>query len=148
MIIVLDTSVVVELDRKNAETIEIIKLAMGKEKQLIVSTVTVSEILAGAYRKKAPSQAIAEAKMLLSQFLKVNVDGETAEKAGQYLAYLLDTKQKIEYQDVVIAATFKTANADYLLTLNKADFLVLPGLAGKVLTPSEFSSVLKAVQKQ
>ena len=148
MRIVLDTSVVVELDRRNQEVIELIKKTAVQEHQLLVSTITVSEILAGSYRRTDAKRAVAEAKSILTQFVWANLDSITAEKVGEYLAYLGSRKKRIEYPDVAIAATFKTSNADYLLTLNKADFVVLPELAGKVLTPAEFRSVLEAMQKQ
>ena len=49
----------------------------------------------------------------------------------------------IEYPDAAIAATAKETNSDYLITLNKAHFLSIPDLKGKVYEPKEIGKILK-----
>ena len=142
MKIVLDTSVIVEIDRRNNDTISLIK-KLAADNTLIVSTITVSEILAGSYLRRDFEKASIAAKQILGQFLWVDFDGAIAEKTGQYIAYLIAEGKIIEYPDTEIAATFKVSDADYILTLNKPHFENLPDLKGKVFTPKEFAKRVK-----
>ena len=143
MRIVLDTSVIVEIDRKNETVIKIIKELIEQDSSIIVSPITISEILTGSYLTKDSKKSVLEAKKILGQFLWIEFDAETAEKTAQYLAYLIASGKIIEYQDVAIAATFKVTGADYLLTLNKRHFELLPDLKGKAYEPAEFVKILK-----
>mgnify|MGYP001615889171 CR=1 FL=1 len=143
MNVVLDTSVIVEIDRKNQDTILVIKKLIDKNHEILVSTVTISEILTGSYLRRDFEKAVEEAKRILGQFLWIDLDASVAEKTAQYIAYLIAEDKTIEYQDVAIAATFKVTDADYLLTLNKAHFELLPDLKGRVYEPKEFAKIIK-----
>ena len=143
MKVVLDTSVIVEIDRRNDDVIKVIKKLIDNEHDIIISTVVISEILAGSYLRKDFKKSVIEAKRILSQFIWIGLDGEIAEKTAQYLAYLITEGKPIEYPDVVIAATFKTADANYLLTLNKAHFELIPDLKGKIYGPREFGKIVR-----
>jgi len=138
MRILVDTSVIVEIDRQNKETVELLKSLVEKNIELVISAITVSEILTGSYLRRDVRESLITAKEILNQFLWIDFDGEVAEKTGQLLAYLIAEKKSIEYQDAGIAATFFVSHSDYLLTLNKKHFLVFPHLEGKVFSPSEF----------
>ncbi|MBS3105934.1 type II toxin-antitoxin system VapC family toxin [Candidatus Woesearchaeota archaeon] len=141
MKIILDTSVIVEIDRKNEVVIRLIKSLIDEDCHILVSTVTVSEILTGSYLTRDFKKSLSEAKRILGQFIWVELNAEIAEKTAQYMAYLISNGKHIEYPDVVIAATFKIMQADYLLTLNKAHFQLIPELKDKVYEPKEFASV-------
>jgi len=141
MRILVDTSIIVEIDRQNKDTIEILKTFVEKNVDLVISTITVSEILTGSYLQKDVKKSVITAKEVLNQFSWVDVNGEIAEKTGQLLAYLITEKKSIEYQDVVICATFLASHSDYLLTLNKKDFLAFPTLKGKVFSPGDFKEL-------
>ena len=141
MKILLDTSVIVELDRKNQDVIKILKKAIEDEHELFISIITFTEILTGAYLRKDVKASVLEAKRILGQFIWVQFNTEMAEKTSQYLAYLLTKGSKIEFQDVCIAATFHVNHIDYLLTLNKSHFEILPDLKGKVYAPKEFEKL-------
>lgn len=143
MRIVLDTTIVVEIERKNEDTIDLIKKLIAKDHIIIISTATISEILTGSYLRKDFSKAALTAKQIMGQFLWTDLDSSVAEKAAQYMAYLIAEGKIIEYPDVVIAATFKIEDADYLITLNKNHFETLPDLKGKVYTPKEFARIVK-----
>ncbi|MEK6887374.1 MAG: type II toxin-antitoxin system VapC family toxin [Candidatus Aenigmatarchaeota archaeon] len=143
MRIVLDTTIVVEIDRKNEDTINLIKKLIAKDHIIIISTATVSEILTGSYLRKDFSKAVLTAKQIMGQFLWTDLDSSVAEKTAQYMAYLITEGKIIEYPDAVIAASFKIEDADYLLTLNKSHFENLPDLKGKVHTPKEFAKIMK-----
>lgn len=146
MRVLLDTSVIVEIDRLNKDVLALLKELTSKNVELVVSTVTISEILTGSYLSKRAKKAVLEAKKILSQFLWIDLDGEVAEKTGKLLAYLIIEGKMVEYQDVVIAATFFASHSDYLITLNKSHFLVFPKLKGKVFTPVEFRKICKNVE--
>ncbi len=142
MRVVLDTSVIVEIDRKNEETISLIKRLIDKNHEIFASTVTVSEILAGSYLRKDFKRAVAEAKRIMGQFIWVDLDAKIAEKTAQYIACLIAEGKIIEYQDTAIAATSSVIGADYIITLNKAHFESVPGMKGKVFTPTELRKIL------
>lgn len=141
MRIVLDASILVEIDRKKEDAIDIIKKLISNGHIIIISTVTVSEILVGAIHRGA--KAVGSAKQILGQFSWSSLDSDVAEKTAEYLSYLTKEGKMIEYQDIAIAATFKIEDADYLLTLNKAHFENLPDLKGRVFTPEEFKKIIK-----
>ena len=138
MRILVDTSVIVEIDRQNKKTVEFLQSLVEKNFDLVISTITVSEILAGSYLQKDVKKSVIIAKEILNQFSWIEFDGEVAEKTGQLLAYLITEKKSIEYQDIAIAATFFTSRSDYLITYNKKDFCIFPMLRGKVFLPEEF----------
>ena len=142
MNVILDTSVIVEIDRKNKEVINILKKLIDDDHRILVSTISVSEILTGSYLRKDYKSSVLEAKRILGQFLWIDLDARIAEKTAQYLAYLIAEGDVIEYQDAAIAATFKITDSDYLLTLNKNHFERIPDLKNKIYTPKEFSKVI------
>lgn len=143
MKVVLDTSVIVEIDRRNQDVIKILKKLVDNDQDIVVSAVTVSEILTGSYLKKNFKESVFEAKRILGQFIWIDLDAEIAEKTAQYLAYLITEGKIIEYPDAAIAATFKVTGSDYLLTLNKAHFERIPDLKGKIYEPREFMRIVK-----
>ncbi len=143
MRVLLDTSIIVEIDRHNEKVLNLLKKLAEKNVEVVISTVTISEILTGSYLKKDFKKAVLEAKKILSQFLWFDLDGEMAEKTAQLLSYLILEGKPIEYQDVVIAATFFISRSDYLLTLNKDHFKIFPDIKNKVFTPEEFNEKIK-----
>lgn len=143
MKILLDTPVIVEIDRKNLDVINLIKKLIDKGDEIIISSITISEIFTGCYLREDFKKSLSEANKILGQFQWINLDYQIAEKTAQYLAFLITEGRIIEYQDVAIAATFKITSSDYLLTLNKNHFENLPDLKGKIYGPKEFAKVLK-----
>ena len=137
MKVVADTSAVVEIERKNKLVIELIKGLINKNADLGISIVTLSEVLTGCYLREDYEKASSEAKRILSQFLWIDVDSKIADKTAKFMAYLIKKGKIVEYPDAVIAATFNVINGDYLLTLNKSHFEIIPELKGKVFTPVE-----------
>lgn len=145
MKILLDTSIIVDIDRNNTSVVSLLKKIVEKGDEFVISTVTVAEILTGSYLRRDAKEAVQKAKEVLNQCQWKNVDGETAEKIAQLYSLLLVEKkeQQIEYPDVIIAATFFTSHCDILLTRNKKDFVLFPILKEKVFTPEEFVQYLK-----
>ncbi len=140
MRILCDTSILVEIDRHNESTVRLLQNLVKNGEELVISTITVAEILTGAYLRRDVAAAVLTAKEVLNQFTWQEIDGETAEFTAKLYSYLLLEKREksIEYPDVLIAASFLRNAADILLTLNKKDFIFFPHLKEKVYTPEEF----------
>jgi len=136
MKILIDTTVLVEIDRNRKEIITLIK-KLVKEHELYLSVITVSEILTGAYLRKDHDLAAIKAKLLMGQMNWVDVDPLIAEKAGEINAFLIINGLKIEFPDVLIAATSLVLKCDLLISSNKDHFQRIPALKNKVLTPLE-----------
>lgn len=145
MRILLDTSILVEVDRHNEDVIHLLQKLVGKGDELIISTVTVAEILTGSYLRRDTKIAVLKAKDVLNQCTWKEVDGATAEITAQlYSSLFLEKKEKqIEYPDVLIAATFFSAHCDVFLTLNVKDFILFERLKEKVHTPEQYEKVFK-----
>jgi len=143
MRILLDSTVVIELERNNTEAIALIKELIKNNEEILISAVTASEVLAGPYFSRDVKAAFAEIKQIMSQFLLVNLDSEIAEKISQYSAYLISVNSPVEYQDVAIAATLQVTKSDYLLTQNKKHFEIIPDVGNKARTISEFRKIYR-----
>ncbi len=132
-----DTSIIVDVDRGREDVIELCKRLTSTDSAYI-STVSVSEILTGSYLRKDYGVAVKKAQKVLSQFGWVPLNGEVAKLVAELNAYLISKGQRIEFQDVAIAASFLLECCDVLLTENKNHFERFPNLKGKVMTPKEF----------
>lgn len=132
-----DTSIIVDVDRGKQEVIALCK-QLTSTNSAYISTVSVSEILTGAYLRKDYNGAVKKAEKILRQFHWISLNGETAKLVAELNAYLIAKGQPIEYQDIAITASFLLENCDILLTENKEHFERLPNLKGKVMTPKEF----------
>ena len=138
MRILLDTSIIVEIDRQNDEIKNLLQQLVERGDELIISTITVAEILTGSYLRIDTKIAIQKAKDVLNQCTWKDVDAETAEICAQLYSLLFVQKKQdaIEYPDVLIATTFFSAHCDLLVTLNVSDFSLIERLKEKVYTPS------------
>ncbi len=137
MKIILDTSIIVEIDRRNKSVIEMIKQLIESDSTVIISTITISEILTGSYLASDFKKAVSSAKRILGQFSWIDFDSEIAEKTAKYMSYLISKGNIIDYEDVAIAATCSVTYSDFLITLNNKHFKFIPELKGKVLLPEE-----------
>ena len=108
-----DTSIIVDVDRGKQDVIDLCKQLTSTNSALI-STVSVSEILTGAYLRKDYKAAIKKAEKVLSQFRWVTLNGEAAKLVAELNAYLISKGQPIEYPDVAIAASFLLERCDVL----------------------------------
>ena len=136
MKISLDTSIIVEIERRKEKTVELIENLLILHK-IFISAVVPSEIFTGTYLREDYMRATQKAKRLFSTFEIIPLNTEIAEIIGRINAFLIADGSVIEYQDVAIAATFLYKSGDYLLTKNKKHFSRIPELKGKSLTPSE-----------
>jgi len=132
-----DTSVIVEIDRQNQEVIKTLTKLLEKGHELIISTITVAEILTGAYLRKDAKIAALTAREVLNQFVWNDIDGITADVTAKLYAQLMIEKKhhSIEFADVLIAATCISNHCDKLMTLNKKDFSLIPSIS--IVSPNE-----------
>ena len=142
MKILFDTSALIELERQNQEAIALVKGLITSSEEIVISTVTISEVLLGVYFQKA-HEKIEEAKKLLSQFKWIPLDENIADVAAQYEALLLNIGNEIEFKDVAIAATFAATKSDFLITQNKRHFQILPDIGNRAKTIAEFSKIYR-----
>ena len=141
MKISLDTSLIVEIERKNEKVIEFIENLLEKH-EIFICVVVLSEIFTGTYLRIDYEKATQRAKGLFSKFEIIPLNMEIAEIIGQISAFLITKGSIIEYQDVAIAATFIYKRGDYLLTKNKKHFVRIPELRDKVLTPYDANRII------
>ena len=137
MIILFDTTELVEIDRGNPKVIDMCKRISRANAKLLLSSVTISEIFTGAYLKRDP-KAVLKVRRLLSQFEWIAMDDKIAEKTGELMADLISKGEGIEYQDIVIAATFLVSCGDYLITENIDHFSRIPSIKSGVYTAKGF----------
>src|SRR3989338_10390650 len=142
MKILFDTSALIELERQNQEAIALVKGLITSSEEIVISTVTISEVLLGVYFQKA-YEKIEEAKKLLSQFKWIPLDENIADVAAQYEALLLNIGNEVEFKDVAIAATFAATKSDFLITQNKRHFQILPDIGNRAKTIAEFSKIYR-----
>lgn len=139
----LDSTVLVDVERRRSETATLLESATRADAELGISVITVSEILLGAYLRRDAERAVLRAKEALGQFVWKEFDGDCADKAAQLMAYLRSAGRPIEYPDVAIAACFLASGSDHLVTENKA-IAALPPLEGRVFTAKEERPSLRA----
>ncbi len=113
-----DTSVIIDIDQGREETQKLMKNLVRKDHEIYISSVVVAEVLAVAYRK----DAVEEAKKVLGQFQWLDVNGQTADRAGKIMSELLEDGERVEFQDTVIAASAEQVDADLLVTRNTEYF--------------------------
>ena len=142
MNIVLDTSVLINLERENRDALLLLEHLVKEKSALAISTISVSEFLTGIYQSEDYNKKLKEAKEFLEQFNWIDLNHIIAEETAKLLAYCLVSGKESKYQDVAIAATSVSAGADYLITDNIKDF-DFPNLKGKVYTTKEFLRALK-----
>lgn len=146
MNILFDTSFLVQLDRKNAVAIELGKSLVGKDYNLWISTISVAEMMTGAYLSPLPELARKNVLSILNLFNWVNVTTNIAFRTAELSAFLISHKRRIEFQDVLIAATAMELNATYILTENKKDFMQLPAVRDRVFSIKEMKERMETAK--
>ncbi|MHA1720551.1 MAG: type II toxin-antitoxin system VapC family toxin [Promethearchaeota archaeon] len=141
MRIIIDTSVLVYIDRKNKKIIEIMK-ELHTHHELYISTITISEILTGSNLRQDAKKSVNNAKKLLNQMKWIDLNPQIAEKIGELNAYLISQGKKIELPDVIISATCLVNNLDVILTFNNKHFSYIPSLRFKTMTPFQFKILM------
>lgn len=142
MKIFFDTSILVEIDRHNSTVINLCKELTSKGAELVISAISISEILTGSYLRKDLAKAVLRAKEVLAQFEWVDFDAQVAEQTAKILAYRIMNGKSVDYQDEAIIASFLASHSDFIITLN-IDHFDIPALKDKVFTPDGLAKALK-----
>lgn len=138
MKIFIDTSVIVDIERGNEETVGLLDYLLAGKHSILISSVVASEIFTGTYLREDYKKATKKAKELFSCFEVVPLDMEIAEIIGKLNAFLIAKGSPIEYQDIAIASTFIQKKGDWLLTRNLKHFTIIPGMEKAAVSPAEF----------
>lgn len=144
MRVLFDTTFLVQIDRKDADAIGLARLLEPKGISAFISSITVSEIMAGALLRHDAKAAAENARMVLAQFDWKDLDGGIALKAGELLAWQIKSGKRISYQDTAIAATALELGADFIVTENRKHFSVFPETKGMVMSAREALKLLNA----
>jgi len=113
---IIDTSILVEIDRGiTEEKIKKIKDNINPK----TSTITVSELYTGAYKREKTDESSLE--NLISAFKQIPLNQEIAKKAGELIARKQEKDLGIGINDIYIAATAIQKN-EKLLTKDVQDF--------------------------
>lgn len=140
MRILLDSTVLIDLERKNEDAVDLLKSMLANNEEVIISTVTIAEVLTGVYHL-GRREGVLDAKAVLAQFLPVPLNSEVADKTAQFVAFLLKSGSPVDFKDVAIAATFAATKSDFLITQNKKHFEIIPEIGNKARTISEFRKI-------
>jgi tRNA(fMet)-specific endonuclease VapC len=95
--------------------------------QLAMSSVTLAELYAGAYKHSQVNRLLALVTDLLQEVLVIDFDSACAEKFGQVRGTLQQQGISVPTTDLMIASAALVHNLT-LVTHNTADFQNIPGL--------------------
>jgi tRNA(fMet)-specific endonuclease VapC len=95
--------------------------------QLAISSVTLAELYAGAYKHSQPNRLLALIADLLQEVQVIDFDSACAEKFGQVRGTLLQRGFSVPITDLMIASAALVYNLT-LVTHNTADYQYIPGL--------------------
>jgi tRNA(fMet)-specific endonuclease VapC len=95
--------------------------------QLAISSVTLAELYAGAYKHSRVSRLLALIADLLQEVQVIDFDSACAEKFGQVRGTLLQQGTSFPTTDLMIASAALVHNLT-LVTHNTADYQKIPGL--------------------
>jgi len=113
---IIDTSILVEIDRGiTEEKIKKIKDNINPK----TSTITVSELYTGAYKREKTDESSLE--NLISAFKQIPLNQEIAKKSGELISRKQEKDLGIGINDIYIAATAIQKN-EKLLTKDVQDF--------------------------
>jgi tRNA(fMet)-specific endonuclease VapC len=95
--------------------------------QIAISTVTLAELYAGAYKHSQASRLLALIADLLQEVQVIDFDSTCAERFGQVRGTLLRQGISVPTTDLMIAAVALVLDLT-LVTHNTADYQNIPGL--------------------
>ena len=122
----LDSDIAIELLRgRNVQLTE--KLASVSRQEVFLSTVTVSELLFGAYRSRDPQRSLLICRQFWASFQILYLNEAAAERAANVRAHLEETGQRIGAYDVLIAG-IALAYGHVIVTHNTREFERVPDL--------------------
>lgn len=133
MAVVIDTSVLIDLERRKALNDIDLEALLGEGAAL--ASISVSEMLVGAFRHPDPSQRDVRERYVLNvanRFPILPFALDEARVHGRLGADMAMTGQRIGAHDLIIAAT-AISHGYSVLTHNLRDFQRVPGLTVKAI---------------
>jgi tRNA(fMet)-specific endonuclease VapC len=128
MALLIDSSVLIELERRSQSPNLLGQFA--PDESLVIASITVSELLVGAYRADTPERRLRRVAFLESALAYLTVlsfDTRAARTHARILTDLTSIGRVIGANDLLIAAT-ALANDYAVLTENVREFERVPGL--------------------
>ena len=122
----LDTSFIIDLLRGNNGAINLKEFIDNNSEIINIPSMVVTEIVSGLLYKKSDNE-LKIVDNMFSSFNILNFDKESAFLAGEIESSLIKKGEKIDIEDIIIAAT-TIINKDYLVTSNIKHFSKIHGL--------------------
>ena len=119
--IFVDSDFLIDFLRGKAYTRSFIDKIESREIEGYISVVTAFELYNGSFLSSNPNKKLNEVENILNCFVIVNIDREMMLKASKINSELILKGEKIQIEDVLIAATAISLNLR-LLTNNKKHF--------------------------
>ena len=111
---ILDSSVLVDIDKGKGKE----KLEKVDGKRFSISAATLMELSVGKYQKNVPESRF---RKVYENLEIIPIDEKIADKSGMIMSNLLDSGERIEINDIYIAATALVLN-ELVLTSNVDHF--------------------------
>ncbi len=96
MKVVFDTSVLVDIERKNEDSLLLIEKLMDQNAELCISSVSIAELYVGAYMQGSKEIRI-DMRKFLSAFVWIEMDHAIAEETGKLIANRLEAGKPVDY---------------------------------------------------
>ena len=126
--VVVDTSALIDLERRGGDLGDLVTLA--QRERAFVATISLSELLVGAFRADGLARRVRResfVEQVIEQAMIAPFDERAARVHARMLADMTALGQLIGAHDMLIAATALALSCD-VLTVNMRDFARVPGL--------------------
>ena len=117
----LDTNFLIDLIKKKQEALSKLRSLNSTGMRLSTTTITASELYAGAFQSKYTKQGLAEVNAILDTLRLLTLTRDSAEIYGVTNAHLQSIGKKSQDLDMLIASIVM-ASTETLLTKNTEDF--------------------------
>jgi tRNA(fMet)-specific endonuclease VapC len=115
---IIDTNVVVALLKGSPDALEQINALIQKNDQIAITTITVYELLKGAYLSSRRQENLKAVKETISNMLVLDLSPEACEEASNIYCDLRKSGKLISEFDILIASIAKV-NGQAILTLDQ-----------------------------
>ncbi len=122
-----DTCFIIDLMKNNKEAVEKLEELNKHFEPVLLSSLTVFELISGLTRCKKPEKERGKIKNILEGQTIISLDKKTAEKAGEIDGQLIKEGKTIGPIDSMIAAS-AIIRKTKVITRNKKDFENIEGL--------------------
>jgi tRNA(fMet)-specific endonuclease VapC len=117
-----------DLIRKNPDAIKKLASLANESNTLTTTIINSAELFYGAYKSNNVNREKEKVKLVLSRFIILDLDEDSAEKFGELCAKLDVQGQKIADKDMLIASVAIAKGEKTVVTRNTKDFERIPNL--------------------